>query len=95
MDEFGNNTFKLYNNFFLNQTKIITTLKVMSTRLFTNNLLSSSLVSNSITYAKVDTGASKTFIKQNHIFKLKNVRRLEVGPKVLLPNTESLVASHQ
>ena len=95
MDELGNNTFKLYNNFFLNQTKIKTTLKVMSTRLFTNNLLSSSLVSNSITYAKVDTGASKTFIKQNHISKLKNVRRLEVGPKVLLPNTESLVASHQ
>ena len=67
----------------------------MFTRLFTNNLLSSSLVSNSITYAKVDTGASKTFIKQNRISKLKNVRRLEVGPKVLLPNTESLVASHQ
>ena len=51
-------------------------------RLFANNLLSSSLVSNSITYAKVDTGASKTFIKQNYTSKLKNVRRLEVGPTV-------------
>ena len=67
----------------------------MFTRLFTNNLLSSSLVSNSITYAKVDTGASKTFIKQNYTFKLKNVRRLEVGPTVFLPNNESLVASYQ
>ena len=64
-------------------------------RLFANNLLSSSLVSNSITYAKVDTGASKTFIKQNYTSKLKNVRRLEVGPTVFLPNNELLVASHQ
>ena len=67
----------------------------MFTCLFTNILLSSSLVSNVITYAKVNTGASKTFIKQNHISKLKNVRRLEVGSTVLLPNNESLVVSHQ
>ena len=82
MDEPGNNTFKLHNKKFLNKTKIKTNLKVMFTRLFTNNLLSSSLVSNSITYAKTDTGASKFFIKQNHISKLKNVRRLEVGSTV-------------
>ena len=95
MDEPGNNTFKLHNKKFLNKTKIKTNLKVMFTRLFTNNLLSSSLVSNSITYAKADTGASKTFIKQAHISKLQNIRRLQLGPTVLLPNNESLVASHQ
>ena len=67
----------------------------MFTRLFTNNLLSSILVSNSITYTKAHTGASKTFIKQTHISKLQNIRRLQLGPTVLLPNNESLVASHQ
>ena len=95
MDEPGNTTFKLHNKKILNQTKIKTNLKVIFTRLFTNNLLSSSLVSNSITYAKADTGASKTFIKQTHISTLQNIRRLQLGPTVLLPNNESLVASHQ
>ena len=95
MDEHGNNTFKLTNKTFLHQTKIEANLKVMFARLFINNLLSSSLVSNSLTYAKADTGASKTFIKQNHTSKLQNIRRLQVGPTVLLPNNESLIASHQ
>ena len=55
MDKLGNNTFRLHNKNFLNKIKIKTNLKVMFTRLFTNNLLSSSLVSNSITYTKADT----------------------------------------
>ena len=70
----------------LNQTKIKSNLKVMFTRLFTNNSLSSSLVSNSTTYAKSDTRASKTFVKSTHISNLKNIHRLQVGPTVLLPN---------
>ena len=67
----------------------------MFTRLFTNNLLYSSLVSNIITYAKADTGVSNNFTEQNHISKLQNIRRLQVGPTVLLPNNESLITSHQ
>ena len=71
VDELSNSAFKLNNRNLINQTKIKTNLKVTFTRLFTNNLLSSSLVSNSITYMQEQiheypTLSSKKIISPNY-----------------------------